>query len=152
MEWWFYHLERTGVEAALYPLLEKCLERDWRVLVSSPSVERLSALDEALWSAGEAASFLPHGRDDGGEGFAARQPVLLSSALVPVNGAAALVLLDGQHAPPTVEGIARCMVMFDGRDTGARDVARAQFKAARGAGLGVKYYTQKGDVGWTLSG
>ncbi len=152
MEWWFYHLERTGLEAALFPLLEKCLERDWRVLVSSPSAERLAALDEALWSAGDAWSFLPHGRDEGDAAFTARQPVLLSGGLSPVNGAAALVLLDGQNAPPKVEGIVRCMVMFDGRDTGAREVARQQFKAARGAGLDVKYYTQKGDAGWTHSG
>ena len=32
-ELWFYHLERTELEKALPPLLEKCLQRGWRALV-----------------------------------------------------------------------------------------------------------------------
>ncbi|MEM1148491.1 MAG: DNA polymerase III subunit chi, partial [Pseudomonadota bacterium] len=35
-EWWFYHLQRTTLERAVGPLLEKCLERGWRVLAISP--------------------------------------------------------------------------------------------------------------------
>ena len=43
-ELWFYHLERSELERALPPLLEKCLQRGWRalvvvlVLLASPSL------------------------------------------------------------------------------------------------------------------
>ena len=47
-EWWFYHLQRTTLERAVGPLLEKCLERGWRVLAVSPDTTRRAALDEAL--------------------------------------------------------------------------------------------------------
>ncbi len=46
-EWWFYHLQHTTLERAVGPLLEKCLERDWRVLAVSPEASRRAALDEA---------------------------------------------------------------------------------------------------------
>ena len=143
--WWFYHLERATVSEALPPLLEKCLERDWRVLISSPQAKRLADLDEALWTY-QTGSFLPHGRDDG-SGDASRQPILLSTATASLNGAQAVVLLDGQELgdPGAIE---RCMVMFDGADTVSRDIARAQFKAARDAGRDVKYFQQAQGGGW----
>jgi DNA polymerase III subunit chi len=49
-ELWFYHLERTELERALPPLLEKCLERGWRALIRGGSPERLDALDATLWT------------------------------------------------------------------------------------------------------
>ena len=60
-EWWFYHLKRTTLEQAAGPLLEKCLERGWRVLAVSPDVRRRGALDAALWTYDD-QSFLPHGQ------------------------------------------------------------------------------------------
>ena len=47
-EWWFYHLSRTTLEQAAGPLLEKCLERGWRVLAVSPNAKRRADLDAAL--------------------------------------------------------------------------------------------------------
>lgn len=46
----FYHLQNMSVESVLPPLLEKSLERGWRVVVQSTSQERAEALDAHLWT------------------------------------------------------------------------------------------------------
>jgi len=46
----FYHLKNMSLESVLPPLLEKSLERGWRVVVQSTSLERTEALDAHLWT------------------------------------------------------------------------------------------------------
>ena len=55
----FYHLQDMSLENVLPPLLEKSLERGWRVVVQSTSEERADALDAHLWTYRD-DSFLPH--------------------------------------------------------------------------------------------
>ena len=43
----FYHLQNMSLESVLPPLLEKSLERGWRVVVQSTSQERTDALAAA---------------------------------------------------------------------------------------------------------
>ncbi len=43
----FYHLQETTLERVLPPLIEKSLERKWRVIVQTASEERAEALDFA---------------------------------------------------------------------------------------------------------
>lgn len=149
-EWWFYHLSRTTLEQAAAPLMAKCLEAGWRVLAVSPNAERRAALDAALWTY-EDKSFLPHGQAEAPGLDASRQPILLSAKADNVNGAAALVLMDGVEvavdAPYT-----RCIVMFDDGDSGARTRARKQFKAARDAGMVTRYFQQTPKGGWSEAG
>jgi hypothetical protein len=47
-EIWFYHLQRQPLESVLPNLLEKSLEKGWRVAVQARSEERLDALDSWL--------------------------------------------------------------------------------------------------------
>ena len=56
----FYHLQNMPLERVLPPLLEKSLERGWRVVVQTASEERADALDSHLWTYRD-DSFLPHG-------------------------------------------------------------------------------------------
>ena len=58
----------------LPPLLEKSLERGWRVVVQSTSEERADALDAHLWTYRD-DSFLPHATWRVGD--AAEQPIVL---------------------------------------------------------------------------
>src|SRR4051812_50169549 len=71
----FYHLQNMTVENVLPPLLEKSLERGWRVVVQSNSPERADALDAHLWTYRD-DSFLPHATWRGSD--AADQPVVLA--------------------------------------------------------------------------
>ena len=57
----FYHLQNMSVENVLPPLLEKSLERGWRVVVQSTSEERADALDAHLWTYRD--EFVPAARD-----------------------------------------------------------------------------------------
>lgn len=149
-EWWFYHLEKSGPERAAGPLLEKCLERGWKVLAVSQNDGRRAQLDEGLWTYSD-QSFLPHGQAEAAGLEAARQPILISAKLENANNAEALLLLDGSEAPPDVP-FQRCMVMFEGRDEDVRAKARAQFKAAKDAGLTCRYFQQTPQGGWKEAG
>jgi len=148
-EWWFYHLQRTTLERAVGPLLEKCLERGWRVLAVSPDVTRRAALDEALWTYDD-QSFLPHGQAEAEGLDPASQPILISSDTENRNQAAVALLMDGVELPADA-AFERCMVMFDDGDTATRQKAREQFKAAKDAGFSARYFQQSGR-GWTEAG
>lgn len=148
-EWWFYHLQRTTLERAVGPLLEKCLERGWRVLAVSPDVTRRAALDEALWTYDD-QSFLPHGQAEAEGLDPAAQPVLISSSTDNFNQASVALLMDGVDMPVDAP-YERCMVMFDDGDGATRQKAREQFKAAKDAGLSARYFQQAGR-GWKEAG
>ena len=148
-EWWFYHLQRTTLERAVGPLLEKCLERGWRVLAVSPDITRRAALDEALWTYDD-QSFLPHGQAEAEGLEPAQQPILISEATENLNEAAVVLLMDGVDMPADA-AFERCMVMFDDGDQAARQKAREQFKAAKDAGLPARYFQQAGR-GWKEAG
>ncbi len=148
-EWWFYHLSQTTLERAAGPLLEKCLERGWRVLAISPDITRRATLDQALWTYND-QSFLPHGQSEAEGLEAAKQPVLITDKPDNLNDAAVALLMDGVEIP---EGAAfeRCMVMFDDGDSSTRQKAREQFKAAKDSGLVARYFQQTGR-GWSEAG
>ena len=148
-EWWFYHLQRTTLERAVGPLLEKCLERGWRVLAVSPEAARRAALDEALWTYDD-QSFLPHGQAEAEGLEASQQPVLIAKDTDNHNQAAVALLMDGVDLPVDA-AFERCMVMFDDGDGATRQKAREQFKAAKDAGLVARYFQQSGR-GWTEAG
>ena len=80
----FYHLQNMSLESVLPPLLEKSLERGWRVVVQSTSPVRADALDAHLWTYRD-DGFLPHGTWR--EPEAQVQPVLLTTSDSNANGA-----------------------------------------------------------------
>jgi DNA polymerase-3 subunit chi len=147
-ELWFYHLERSEIEQALPPLLEKCLQRGWRALVRGGSAERLDALDASLWTYRD-ESFLPHGRDT--EGDPARQPVLLTLADGNANSAQALFVIDGAE-PGDLSGFERACLIFDGRDENALNSARMRWKQAKENGIVASYWRESAAGKWEKQG
>jgi DNA polymerase-3 subunit chi len=141
---WFYHLERSALEAALPPLLEKCLQRGWRAIVRGTIAERIELLDGVLWTWKEEA-FLPHGVE--GRDPMERQPILLTTRPGAANGARALFLVDGAE-PDDIEGFERASIMFDGRDEAAVVHARLQWKAAKDAGHDIAYWKETAAGRW----
>ena len=138
----FYHLTRQSLEQALPALLEKTLERGWRAILRGPDAERLSALDNWLWTYSD-NGFLPHAIQ--GDGPDAEQPLLLTTEDVNPNGANVLFLLDGltesAHAYDLI-----CLV-FSGGDEAAVNAARAAWAKYKDAGASLTYW-QQGDRGW----
>jgi len=135
----FYHLTESRLEEALPPLLEKSLERGWKVSVHLGSEERRDALDAHLWTFRD-DSFLPHGIDRDAE-TAPRQPVLLTLSPEAANGASVRFAVDGA-ALPSLEGCDRLVLMFDGHDQDQLDAARAQWKELKSAGHALTYWQQ----------
>lgn len=142
-ELYFYHLQQQSLEAVLPTLLEKSLERGWRVVVQAGSPERIQVLDAHLWTYRE-SSFLPHGAMTGDA--AAEQPIWLTTGEANANGARVRVLLDGAPLPVDADSYTRLMLIFDGNDPDAVDAARAQWREASTRGLDVAYW-QQGDGG-----
>ena len=144
-EVWFYHLERTGLDQALPELLEKTLAKGWRARVRCAGRDRLEHLDGWLWSYRD-DSFLPHGTADD-LALAARQPVVLTADEANPNGAQALFLIDGAEPGP-LDGVERCVLLFDGRDESAVAAARGRWKAFTADGHAVTYWRQGEEGGW----
>jgi DNA polymerase-3 subunit chi len=108
----FYHLERQPLERTLPGLLERTLARGWKAVVQIGNEERLQALDIALWTYSE-ESFLAHGTAK--TGYAAEQPIYLTTGDEVPNGAGVRFLVDGA-VPATFEGLERIVFLFDGQD------------------------------------
>src|SRR4051812_30779089 len=139
----FYHLQGQKLEGVLPGLLERSLERGWRVVVQAGSEERIEALDAHLWTYKD-DSFLPHGTDR--EPEAAQQPVLLSMSETNPNAANVRFLIDGAALPPDAESYQRIVLVFDGDDEDAVTAARAQWSEAKNRGFEATYW-QPDDTG-----
>ena len=133
----FYHLQRQPIERVLPALLEKSLERGWRVIVQAASDERVEALDAHLWTFRDDA-FLPHGvwRDP----EAREQPILLTVNDDNPNRASVRFLIDGVAVPADAAAYERIVLLFDGEDPYAVETARARWQEAKGSGFEVTYW------------
>jgi DNA polymerase III subunit chi len=141
----FYHLQRQPLDKVLPALLEKSIERGWRVIVQAPSEERLDALDAHLWSWRDDA-FLPHGTWR--EADAAEQPILLTVNDDNPNGAAVRFLIDGAPVPADASAYARIVLLFDGEDSDAVDAARARWSEAKAQGFEATYWQPDENGRW----
>src|SRR5437879_13829432 len=105
----FYHLQGMSLESVLPPLLEKSLERGWRVVVQSTSPERTEALDAHLWTYSD-DSFLPHATWRAGD--AQDQPILRARAEGNPNRANVRFLIDNAADAADGDGRARLVLAF----------------------------------------
>jgi DNA polymerase-3 subunit chi len=140
----FYHLQRQPLEQVLPELLEKCLERNWRVVVHVGSEARRDALDSHLWTYRD-ESFLPHGTAK--EGHADAQPVWVTAEDDNPNGATVRFLADGAETADIMP-YQRVVRIFDGNDPDAVDRAREAWKAAKDAGHDATYWQQADSGRW----
>ncbi len=143
----FYHLQASPVEKALPQLLERVLASGARAIVMAASDDRLEVLSNVLWTS-HPNSWLPHGTKK--DGFAAEQPVWLTTAEENPNGARMLVLTDGMESS-RMGDFERCLDLFDGASDEATAAARARWSAARAAGHELHYWQQT-DTGWKEQG
>ncbi|WP_431282946.1 DNA polymerase III subunit chi [Humitalea sp. 24SJ18S-53] len=137
----FYHLTRSSLEQALPRLLGRVLDQGGRAVVLVGSPERLSALDQALWTVSD-PDWLPHGTRD-----ADLQPIWLTTDDAPApNGARFLFLADGATSQRVAE-YDRVFDLFDGQDELAVAAARSRWRQWKDAGHGLAYW-QQGERGW----
>lgn len=142
MDIWFYHLTRQPLEKALPALLEKALERDWRVIVQT-SAERLKPLDDALWTYAP-EGFLPHSTIASDEA-----PIFLTAQYSPPDGAKLRIFVDGTEMDAALaDDYARLILMFDGHDEAQLASARRQWSALKNSEHTLAYWQQTESGGW----
>jgi DNA polymerase-3 subunit chi len=141
----FYHLQSRPLEAVLPQLIEKSLEKSWRVVVQTTTRERLAVLDERLWTFDE-ASFLPHATDEDGD--PALQPVLLTTGPGNPNGAAIRFLTEGAPMPGDARSYERIVLLFDGNDPDAVTSARETWRGVKAGGFEATYWRQNDAGRW----
>ncbi len=137
----FYHLQRRSLESVLPGLLEKTLERGWRAVVQAGSAERVAALDAHLWTYSD-ESFLPHGADDRSD-----HPIVLTDGDGNPNGAKVRFLVDGAVLGG-IDSYDRVIVIVDGSDSAALDIARAAWRGLEGGGHATTYWQQSDGGRW----
>ena len=145
----FYHLQRHPLERVLPALVEKSLERGWRVVVQAASEERIEALDAHLWVFRD-DSFLPHGTWR--EAEAAEQPVLLTVHDSNPNGAVVRFLVDGAPVPADAGNYERIVLLIDGNDPDAVAAARERWSEGRAKGFEVTYWQADENGRWQRKG
>ncbi len=144
----FYHLQNQPLERVLPSLLERSLDRGWRVIVQCASEERVDALDAHLWTFRD-DSFLPHGTH---KDSTADQPILLTIQDDNPNHASVRFLLDGVPVPADASAYERIVLLFDDGDPDAVAAARERWKAAKAEGLAVTYWQADEQGRWTKKG
>ncbi len=139
----FYHLERRSFDDVLPDLIAKSRQRGWKALIRADTAERTDAIDTLLWTYDD-QSFLPHAQV--GDGEAAHQPVLITVEDGNPNTAEILFCVGGAEPAnwdaEALAGLARVVLLFDGRDAAALDMARAAWKAAKAGGHDVTYWKE----------
>jgi DNA polymerase-3 subunit chi len=133
----FYHLQNMSLESVLPPLLEKSLERGWRVVVQSTSPERADALDAHLWTYRD-DSFLPHATWRVAD--VAEQPIVLAIEEDNPNGAQVRFLVDSAALPADSGNYQRMVMVFNGDDDDALAAARAAWADCKARGFEVTYW------------
>ncbi len=140
----FYHLTESKLEDALPPLLEKSLERGWRVVVQTADAARRDALDTHLWTWRD-DSFLPHATDEAEA--PENQPVLLTMEDGNLNGATVRFLVDGAEPPASLD-YERVVFVFDGHDQVQLEAARGQWKRLKTEAHALTYWQQTSEGRW----
>ena len=133
----FYHLQDMTLENVLPPLLEKSLERGWRVVVQSTSEERADALDAHLWTYRD-DSFLPHATWRISD--APEQPIVLIAGEGNPNRANVRFLVDNAALPADCDAYQRLVLVFNGDDGDALAAARSAWTDCKARGFEVTYW------------
>ena len=144
-----YQLQRQPLERVLPALIEKSVERGWRVIVQAASEERVEALDAQLWTFRD-DSFLPHGTWR--EAEASEQPILLTVDGDNPNGAAVRFLIDGAPMPGNPDAYQRIVLLVDGEDDEAVAVAHAHWNEGKAKGFEITYWRPDEDGRWQRLG
>jgi DNA polymerase-3 subunit chi len=129
----------------LSPLIEKSLQRGWRVVVQAASEERIEALDAHLWTFRD-DSFLAHGTWR--EAEASEQPVLLTVRDDNPNGALVRFLIEGAPVPADASAYQRIVLIFDGEDPEAVAAARQRWSEGKAQGFDVTYWQTDAEGRW----
>ncbi|MFZ9395312.1 MAG: DNA polymerase III subunit chi [Erythrobacter sp.] len=142
----FYQLSRDPVERVAAMLARKAAQGGQRLLVVSGDAEQRTAIARELWRAGP-EEFLANGEAEAAH--AERQPILLSANVDAANGAALVMLADGQWRADALR-FSRALLLFGPAET---DAARALWRELDGMDGVTREIHKQDEAGrWRASG
>ncbi|MEP1205930.1 MAG: DNA polymerase III subunit chi [Rhizobiaceae bacterium] len=146
----FYHLTQSGFQQALPNLLERCLEREWKVTVQLEDQAQRDLLNDHLWTYRD-DSFLPHGAENASESRDTTNPgdhpIWLTTTAENVNDSNVRFLI-GSAVPGGIDDYLRVIYLFDGHDEEAVSAARERWKIEKKAGHELTYWQQDEEGRW----
>lgn len=140
----FYHLHRRRLEEVLPVMLERSLERGWRVVVMARSPQRVEALNAHLWTYSD-RSFLSHGCAS--DGFADHQPIWLTTKEENPNRSRVLFLTDGAISR-RLDDFELVCELIDGNEVTAVTSARKRWQEYKSNGHDLTYWQQDENGRW----
>ena len=149
LEYWFYHLQQSSLEAVLPDILDKTRAKGWRCLLKigashGDAAAQMRQLDTYLWTYKQSA-FLPHGCDD--EPLADAQPILLSYNCEDCDNFDVVILVKGAELAQLAH-VQRCITILDGHNEADKAVSRKRWKQAKEDGLPTAYWQQNDHGRW----
>lgn len=141
----FFHLQSRPLEQVLPTILDRALSRGQKVVVEVSSQERMTGLDDHLWTYAD-ASFLPH--VTAMEADAAQNPIVLTTQGHNPNGAQVRICADGVRIPDAMQDYERVVLIFDGDDPDAVAAAREDWRKVKALGLAASYWQQDETGRW----
>lgn len=142
----FYHLQKQTLEEVLPRLIEKAYATGSKIKIKVGNEERVEFINALLWTFSDEA-FIPHGSKK--DGFAANQPIWLSSDDDNPNNAEMLFLVDGAKFDlAQAENYTRIFNIFDGNDENSLQQARKFWKDIAAAGGEKNYFQQDSNGRW----
>lgn len=146
----FYHLTQNSFQQALPGLLEKCLERDWKVTIQLENDAQRDMLNDHLWTYRD-DSFLPHGAqvesENRGGADPQDHPIWLTTSPENANESSVRFLI-GAAVPGGIDNYVRVIYLFDGRDEDSVSAARERWKIEKKAGHELTYWQQDEEGRW----
>jgi len=149
MELLFYHLQAAPLEAVLPNLLQKSLDKGWRAIVETNSIERVEHIDTMLWTFAD-DSFLAHSAFIKGKNTDLNlqaQPILVTNEETNPNGAQIRFFVDSGDVTAHSD-YERLVYIFTGHDEQAVARARAQWSAAVNNKMPATYWQQSDRGRW----
>lgn len=141
----FFHLQSRPLEQVLPTILDRALSRGQKVVVQVGGQERMSVLDDHLWTYSD-ESFLPH--VTALEADAPGNPIVLTTQAHNPNAAQVRICADGVRIPDAMQDYERVVLIFDGDDPEALAAAREDWKKARASGHAASYWQQDDAGRW----
>ncbi|NKB51293.1 MAG: DNA polymerase III subunit chi [Rhizobiaceae bacterium] len=146
----FYHLTQNTFQQALPGLLERCLEREWKVTIQLEDASARDQLNDHLWTYRD-DSFLPHGAESAAQSKATdspeSHPIWLTTTTENPNDSSVRFLIGGA-VPGSTENYDRLIYLFDGHDEEAVSSARERWKIEKKAGHELTYWQQDEEGRW----
>jgi DNA polymerase-3 subunit chi len=135
----FWQLSSDPVERVVALIAERTRGAGEKLLVVADDEAQRASLSQALWEA-KPTAFLANG--EASAPHAARQPILLSAACEPANGAKYVTLADGTWRDGAEEAFERVFLLFG---EAALDGARAVWRQFDGrTDVERRYFAQEG--------